>query len=248
MLPPADKHSRSRFIGRFVLGIAVVIVVIVLAVLAGSKLLHKSSPAKQLKVVYHTSSSAPVNNSTSTGTRSYTAQNYGLTFSYPASWSIFDNGTGPMTATSSPMQLTDAANKKIIGEITMTVEPQGQLPSGFTSGTDLAVLNSQLVSYAQPSSSQSAQTYISFVQYSNATVKGSLNGIYVTGNYGYQKDQVIPASDLQNIDPLITITFTQCGNTTCTANLTPLILSSNDWNETSFQKPILDMIRSFVFS
>jgi hypothetical protein len=159
-----------------------------------------------------------------------------------------DSGNGPMTVTSPAMQLNAADGSKDTGQIIMTIQKQGQLPAAFTAGSALAVLNSQLISYSQPTPSQTSQTYLSFVQYSSTTSVGGLDGIYVTGNYGYQKDQVVPDSDITSIDPLITVTFIKCGNSKCTSNLNPLTVASTSWNNDAFQAPIKTMLSSLTFN
>jgi hypothetical protein len=243
----APPHARRRVFIRLVAIIALVVIVG-----AGVYVLfHTKAPAahttqQATSTVRHASSSSgakvePVS------TQSYTATNFNLSFNYPTGWLVVNSGTGPMTVTSPPLQLTDADGSIVTGEITMTIQPQGQLPASFSAGTVLAVLNSQEITYKQPTASQASQTYLSFVQYSSTTTKGGLDGIYVTGNYGYKKAQIIPGTDITNVNPLVTITFTKCGNSACSMNLTPLTIESTLWSKSSFQAPILTMLRSFAF-
>jgi cytoskeletal protein RodZ len=183
----------------------------------------------------------------SVATKSYTSSDFNLSLNYPDTWNLVDNGNGPMTITSPAVQLTSAAGRPVTGEITMTIQQQGQLPASFSAGTALAVLNSQMITYKQPTASQTSQAYLSFVQYSSTTTKGGLDGIYLTGNDGYQKDQVIPASDVAGVNPLVTVTFTACGNATCTANLNPLTIASTSWSKSAFETPIMAMLSSLSF-
>ncbi len=247
VMPPRGPKERSFFRKRVLLAIILFVLVVILCIVlidVFSSVTQKHTVGSSHKVIHR---SPAVSQTIQTATQTYTASSYGLTFSYPSNWTVFDNGNGPMTVTSPPMRLTAASGNKVTGQIIMTVQPQGQLPAGFKAGTDLAVLNSQIIKYTKPTPSQSAQTYISFVQYSSATIKGSLNGIYVTGNYGYQKDQAIPGSNIASINPLITITFIQCGNSSCSSNLNPLMIAASSWNNTAFQTPIVNIFESFVF-
>jgi hypothetical protein len=205
---------------------------------------HKASPVVSTQSA--TAKAHTTNQATTIPTRSYTAADFNLSFNYPTDWDIVNNGTGPVTVTSPGMPLTSATGQSVTGKITMTIQAQGQIPASFMAGTALAVLNSQEITYTNPSTTQNMKTYLSFVQYSSTNTKGGLDGIYVTGNDGYQKDQVIPSTDVGAIDPLITITFTQCGNSLCTENLTPLTVASTSWSKTSFQAPVLNMLRSLV--
>jgi hypothetical protein len=202
-------------------------------------------------VVYtkqQTKKAQPTTSSTvSVPTKSYTSAGFGVTFNYPKTWAISDGGSASLSIVSPVMKLTDANGKMIDGKIIILFQPQGQIPSSFGTSSAVAVLNSQVIKYNSPSSSQAAQAYLSFVQYASASVVGTLNGIYVTGNYGYQKDGVIPQSDLASLNPLITVTFGQCTSTAC-SSLESLSVSANAWNSSEFATPILDTLKSLTFS
>jgi cytoskeletal protein RodZ len=237
---------------RFKLQALAVFVIIVCLVIAGVAAWQHFSHSKAktptpTMAVQHASASS--NNQTEAGTqiRTYTATNFSLNFKYPDTWTIVNNGTGPITVTSPSTQLVSATGQKVNGQVIMTIQAQGQLPAAFTAGTVLAVLSSQKYMYTDPTTSQNVQTYLSFVQYSTTTTKGGLDGIYLTGNDGYTKDQVIPSTDVAAINPLITMTFYKCGNSACTMNLTPLTIASTDWSNNSFKTPIVNMLRSFAF-
>lgn len=247
--PVPQKHPKKRL-----LVISLTIIVLVVAIGFGGHWLlsggHKSTPTYKApaQTVANTAKSPSGGKATSTaGTNSYTAADFNLSFNYPDGWTVFNNGSGPMTVTSPTMLLTSATGQKVNGLVTMTIQQQGQLPAAFSAGTALAVLNSQLIPYKNPSSAQTSQTYLSFVQYSSTTTKGGLDAIYVTGNYGYQKDGIIPSSNIASINPLVTISFTKCGNTKCTASLTSLTIASTAWSNKTFQTPIKNMLASLDF-
>lgn len=183
------------------------------------------------------------------GTQQYNSANLNLTLSYPNGWTVADTGDGRLTVTSTPMQLTDADGQTQTGQEILYIAKQASADlSAFAHGNAEAVLASQLVSYAQPTPTQQANAYISFLQYSTTTTKGGLDGIYVTGNFGYAYAQQVPESDITKIDPLIRVTFTKCAETKCGATTTPLTISSDMWKSASFSAPILAMFKSLQLS
>jgi hypothetical protein len=192
------------------------------------KVEHKTETAKT-QVITNKPSTVP--------TTSYTSAGFGVTLSYPKNWTISDGGATLFSVTS----------QTVNGKIIVLFQPQGKIPAAFGTTSALAVLNSQLISFTSPTAEQAAQTYLSFVQYSSATLVGTMNGIYVTGNYGYQKDGTIPESDLTGLNPLITVTFGQCTGTNC-SNLDDLSLSSNEWSNGAFSTPIINILKSLQFS
>jgi cytoskeletal protein RodZ len=243
IVPERHGHPRRRF----------VIIVALLAVVGCGvywqffRAKSMSTPAASSQAATHTAASSENNAASSVPTKTFTSADFNLSFNYPEDWNVVDSGNGPMTVTSPSQQLTNATGQTVAGEITMTIQKQGQLPAGFSAGADLAVLNSRMINYSHPTASQTSQAYVSFVQYASTSTKGGLDGIYLTGNDGYQKDQVIPAGDITGVDPLITVSFTQCGNTTCSSNLTPLTIASAVWSKATFQAPIINMLISLTF-
>ena len=232
--------------------VLVVIVVLLIAIGLGVHWLFSSPKHAPIynapgQTVSNTPQSTNSKASSSGQTKPYTASDFNLNFNYPEDWTVFNNGSGPMTVTSPSTQLTNAAGQTVTGLITMTIQQQGQLPASFSAGLALAVLNSQKISYTHPTTAQLSQAYLTFVQYSATTTKGGLDGVYLTGNYGYQKDQTIPSGDIAKISPLVTVIFTKCGNTACTSNLTPLTIASTSWSKSAFQAPITNMLASFAF-
>lgn len=244
VVPRHQKHpARQLLIG------LVLIVVIGLGVywlFFSSKASPKHTSASSSKSQTQ-SSEAKNNNVTHVPTHAYNSSDFNVNFNYPDGWAVVDSGNGPMTVTSPSMSLTSASGKAVTGQIIMTVAKQGQLPAKFTAGTALAVLDSQEIAYTQPTAAQTSQTYVSFVQYSSTNTRGGLDAIFVTGNFGYQKDQIIPTSDIAGVDPFISLSFSECGNSACTTNLTPLTIASTSWNQSSFKAPIVTMLSSFAF-
>ncbi len=178
----------------------------------------------------------------------HTSAAYGVTFSYPTSWTVIDSGSAPLYVNSPVMSLTAANGKLVSGQIQMTMAKQGSIPSAFGTNS-VAVLSSQKINFTNPTSSQAADTYISFVQYPSTTTVGGLDGIYVSGNYGYQKYQVIPSSNIATISPFVDFSFFSCASSICPSTTRqPLTISSTEWSNSTFSAPILLILKSLSFS
>ncbi len=231
--------------GLIAIGIIVLLVLCVSAYLYGQH--TKSKPAPKPS---HTSSSqkvaTPKPSTTAIQLTSYTSTPFNLTVSYPTTWVVASQGNTSMTISSPVISLLADTGKTVSGKIVLTVFNQGQSPANLGTSS-VAVLNSQDISFTNPTSSQAAQAYISFVQYPATTALGGLDAIYVTGNSGYLKSQTIPPSDVNKVDPLVIVSFMQCQTSEC-VSLAPLTISSTMWSSSSFQTPILDIIKSFQFS
>ncbi len=186
------------------------------------------------------------NNSPSNSTKPYNSSNFNLSFNYPDGWTVSDTGNGKLTVTSPTMQLTAADGSSQTGEVIMSIQKQAAADlSMFKQGSAVAVLASQKVMYANPTSTQRAQTYLSFLQYAATTTKGGLDGVYVTGDLGYAYAQQVPESDITKIDPLIRVMFGGCtvSGKTCSST-SPLTISSQMWSNSDFSGPIESMLES----
>ncbi len=176
----------------------------------------------------------------------HTSAAFQLQFDYPKTWKVVEAADNKITATSPATKLKTAAGSTQNGQIVMTIRfKQASLPE-FKDGNARAVLESEKIAYAKPSQSQRASTYISFLKYAATTAKG-VDGVYVTGDNGYQKDQDIPLTDIAKADPLITITFFSCADATCSpATRPPVALAPGAWQDAAFSKPLKDILQSIV--
>jgi hypothetical protein len=174
-----------------------------------------------------------------TATKQYTSTNYSLSFNYPANWTVNDT-TAKLTVTSPAMQLAIPTGAKTSVHVTIQ-NPQTSIP-GFPSGGAVAALQSNLLMYAQPSSVQRAQTYVSYLSY---TASNGLDAVYVTGNNGYQQGQVVPLSDIIQGNPLISVAFESCTDASCT-NGKPVTLSASDWQSSAADKQVMSLLESLV--
>ena len=244
-----NSNSAPAKSKRWPLVIAICLVIVILAGGAGYYLLRAHKP-KLTNTNTVSSSSSPntlQNNPANIPTTSYSSSDFGLNVNYPKTWSLTSNGTTSMTITSPIVQLTSDKGKTLSGKIVLNVTPQGQIPAAFGSANATAVVKSELVSYSNPTPSQRAQTYVSYVQYASTSILGGLDGIYVTGNDGYVKGQNIPLSDLSGLTPLVNISFVQCESANC-LKPTSLSISSASWANSSYKVVVLNIIKSFSFT
>lgn len=178
-------------------------------------------------------------------TRTYTSSNQNLTFTYPTGWKVGETVT-VLTATSPVTELTGYNRKSVDGRIIFRIRAQNVALPEFDAGNALALLPSQIVTYTSPTSDQEGTTYISFLNYANSKGSG-IDGIYVTGNTGYQTGQYATETEVEAVDPIVSFTFEKCTNTSCSATM-PLTVATSSWNEKSFYGPLLTMLESLSIS
>lgn len=233
------------------LWLAIVVAALILAG-AGYLAIHRSNMAKPTKkpaAAKHVQSKPVAASPPSIPSSSFTSPSFGMTFNYPQTWNVVDSGAAGVSVYSTPMTITNATSQPVLAEVEVTFLKQGSLPPAFGTNTSVAVIDSQKIVFTHPGNNQPAATYISFVQYPSTTIAGGLDGVYVTGNFGYQKDQTIPNSQVAQVDPLIMVTFNSCANSTCSVSTQkPLTIAATDWNNASFSAPILLILSSLSFS
>lgn len=241
------KHSNKKLVISLIVLVALVIGGGVYLKYHAKSTKAKADVAQHQKVKNNKTTKTTPTAVSKIATASYAAASYGATFNYPTSWLVVNNTGSPLLVMSPTMNLVAADGKSVLGVVEMTLAQTGYLPPAF--GTQsVAVLTSQKVNFASPSTTQAAATYISFIQYPSTTTVGGLDGIYVSGNYGYQKYQIIPSSNITSVNPFIDFSFLSCANPLCSvATRQPLTISSREWSNSSFVAPILLMIKSFSF-
>jgi len=231
---------------RVITWVMVILVVLAAAGAGGYYVLKHKSPAQAASNANQQSSSSKHQAAITPQTTQYASTNFNLSFNYPQGWNVSDTGNGKLTVTSPTMQLTAANGQSQSGQVVMTIQNENAANFGmFAQGNAVAVLTSQHVNYSNPTQTQRASTYVSFLQYATTTTHGGLDGVYVTGDSGYQQGQAIPEVDITKVDPVITVTFNQCNDTTC-ASPKALTIDSSMWNNSSFSGPILKMIESLA--
>ncbi|HSX37052.1 MAG TPA: hypothetical protein VLG13_02970 [Patescibacteria group bacterium] len=230
-------------------GLIVVTALLVLAVGAGAYWKfgrHKTAAHTAASTQSTTKKPVASNVAPKVETQEFNSSTFNVSFNYPKDWTVTDTGTPPLTVISPTTQLVAANGQTVSGKIIMTIQQTGQVPVAFGSANATAVVDSQKVSYTQPTPSQRAQTYLTFVQYAATTTSNALDGIYITGDFGYQKGQDIPKTDVAKPNPLVTVTFAKCSNTACSGT-TALSIKASDWGDQTFQAPIKTLLTSLAF-
>jgi hypothetical protein len=178
-------------------------------------------------------------------TEVYNATAFNMQFDYPQDWKVANGANNTVVASSPATKLKLASGKTQTGQINLTVQhKQSSLPE-FQKGNALAVRESQKINYKKPSQVQRASTYLSFLNYSESTSKG-IDGVYITGDFGYVKDQYVAQDDVAKADPLIRLTFRGCNDDKCATVGDPVTLAPTAWDDTTFTKPLQTMLESIV--
>ena len=243
-IPPVGKHSKRRSNRLLAL---LIVVVAVSALGVGGYLLLNKKPTKSNQQASTSQKAAQPSDAVTTTTKNYQSTDFGLGFDYPANWTVTEAaGSNKIVVSSPELSLIDPSGQRATGQVLLTVDQKGNNLSMFDKGNAIAVIDSKKVSYTKPSSSQRAQTYISFLQYITTSATGALDGVYVTGDSGYQKGQAIPEVDIVKVDPLIRVTFAQCASSSCSGAGAPMSIAASEWSDTTFSQPIESMIESLV--
>jgi hypothetical protein len=215
----------------------IIIVVAGLAVAVYTVFFKAKPAAAPTKTSASQTAGSSSGSSAAVATKHYDSSNFNLGFDYPDTWKVSDaDGSGKLTVTSPTTQFKDTSGQNINGQIVMTIRDKTQKLTEFDKGSATAVKDSEKIAYTKPSQTQRASTYISFLSYASSTSSGGFNGIYITGDNGYKKDQTVPMVDINKVDPVINITFLKDGTTASVA------ISS--WNDANFSGPLKAMLQS----
>lgn len=184
----------------------------------------------------------------SSQTQNHSSPDFNLSFDYPTDWTVTDTlGSGVITVRSPALQLKDGQSKSFTGQIVFTVRSK-QLPlPEFDKGNATAIRVSEKIAYSKPSASQRGSTYISFLNYASSA-GSTLDGIYVTGDVGYQKDQAIPKADIVPIDPVVNVSFVKCANSSCNTDGTAIGITPAMWDDVAFSGPLKKMLQSLTIN
>ena len=228
--------------------ITTIIVLLIAAVVAAWFLGGNQSSPKKTTPTQTTTPQQSQSSKVPTTTTHYDSSNLSLGFDYPQGWTVTDTaGSGKLTAVSQPVQLKDTTGQTVTGQITLTVRNSQQPLTEFNAGSSTAALDSQKIAYSKPTASQRGNTYVSFLRYATDSSSTGLDGVYITGDAGYQAGQNIPKTDIAKEDPIVAITFAKCGDATCSGATTPMAITSSSWSDTSLSGPLMTMLESFSF-
>jgi hypothetical protein len=248
--PNPSSTPRPKPKRRLRLLTAAIVVVFIAAAAYGSFWLgtheaNKKQTKKSAQSTASTTSQKPNVSTTQTQTKQYQSTNFGLSFAYPLDWTVTES-TAKLTVTSPVLSLVTAVGAKASVHVVLTIQNQASSIAGFPAGGAVASLESDKLSYSQPSTVQRAQTYVSYLSY---TETSGLDAVYVTGDNGYQQSQQVPMSDIVKGNPLISVGFESCQNDTCTTGTTdPVTLQASSWKTSPAGKDINSMIESLVIN
>lgn len=185
-----------------------------------------------------------------TETEHYTSTGFiGLEFDYPKDWKVAEGADGGVLTVKSPvLSLKQAGGQTGSGQVVFTVRNKQQALPEFDKGNAVAAIESEKINYTKPSSAQRAATYLSFLTYASSSQTGAIDGVYITGDVGYQKDQAIPKADFVPVDPVISITFVKCSDSTCSDNGTATGIDATMWKDTKFGVPLKSMLQSLTIN
>ncbi len=237
-ITPAKKSRRKPII--------FITLVLLLLIVAGIFLLKRPKP-ESIPTTDLAPSSTQTNTTTtniSTETKKYDSSQFQLTFSYPSDWTVTDKAlSGVLTAVSPPLSLTDSTGEIVTGQVIFMLRDHNQKLAEFDAGNATAAIASEKISYTSPGPTQRDKTYLSYLRYAGSEA-ATLDGLYITGDFGYKLDQAIPKVDISKIDPITSITFVQCSDSACAEPTMPLSISLDSWKNSSLSGPLKNILKS----
>lgn len=178
----------------------------------------------------------------SSDTKTYSSNQFRLDFKYPSDWTVNeDSGSGLLTATSPKINLP-AANGSTAGQVVFKIRANSQNLPEFDAGNATSAADSEKIAYDNPSSAQRGQTYVSFLNFASSANNNLIDGIYITGDFGYLKGQDIPKGDIKKLDPIISISFNSCDGTCSGAAAIPV----EAWTSPDFGVPLRKFLQTLV--
>lgn len=256
----ATGHNKKRHKGLKIVGV-VLLIIIALGALAGAGyLVYKGMQAPAAdkstkKVVVDRNPTTPTSQATdettqnTADTEEFSSEEFGLTLNYPSEWTAAEQ-TGQVLITSPVIEIADASGKTVPARMVLEIRPKQSKPDEFKAGAVVAVLDSEKIQYSNPSATQRGSTYLSYLQYAGTDVKGGMDGVYVTGGFGYKYAQQVKLADISQVDPLIDVTFVKCSDDACEDKPPEaLTISSTAWQDDEANRATVeDMLKSIRFN
>lgn len=239
---PGASSQRTPSKGRWkiVFGVVLVLAAVGTAYYVGSR--HKA-PAKKstATTTAHRQNAKPIK---TVPTAHYDSTTYGIGIDYPTNWIVSD--TAEKLTITSPTVSMETPTSQTNGHVIVTVQNQQPAIAGFPADGAMASLESDKLTYAQPTPVQRAQTFLSYLGYSSAD---NLDALYLTGDAGYQQGQAIPLSDVIKGNPLVSVSFATCTSDSC-ANETPkpVVLKASGWKAAAFKPLIVNILQSLAIN
>lgn len=238
---PVKKYKKQGKLKPILLIVGGLVVLAIAASLLLRKVPNKTNPTNQSP----SGQNQTTQSSISLQTKHYSSNQFRLEFDYPNDWTVKEEASsGTLTATSPTLSLPLAGGSNSSGQVIFTIRESSQSLPEFETGNAIAVLDSEKISYSKPSPAQRGQTHISFLKLANSAGSGSIDALFITGDFGYTKDQDIPKVDIQKIDPIISVTFMLCDG----ACSQPASIASEGWNDPQFGGALKKMLESLTIN
>ncbi|HSX43591.1 MAG TPA: hypothetical protein VLF59_05930 [Candidatus Saccharimonadales bacterium] len=251
--PAAGQAGKPRKKRR---GLRALVWLLVLAIIAGAaygaywygtsladKNTGKKPPASQAKKTDTTHNQATAPQAKTVPTKHYDSTIYTLGFDYPETWKVTDTASKLIVA-SPAVSLATVNGATVNGHVVVTVQNQQSTIAGYPASGAVEVLESQKLSYVQPTPVQRAATYVSYLSYAKAN---GLDTIFVTGDNGYVANQSVPMGDVVKGNPLISVTFESCTSDDCsTGTPTMLTLLASKWQGGTLDKQVTALFKSIT--
>ena len=175
----------------------------------------------------------------------YKSDQFSLSLDVPADWKIKDDEENKLLTITSPTVSIPTGSSSYSGVVVLTVQPTGKELTIFEAGNSIAAVASEKITYSQASAVQRGQTFVSFLGYAGApSAINEIDGVYITGDFGYEKDQAIPEVDIKNVDPNIFVEFFICDGM-CDI---PLAIPYSIWQDPQFGGKIENMLVSLTIN
>lgn len=161
----------------------------------------------------------------------YVSSDRSIRFSYPGNWQVNDSDPDAITVESPIVKLTDLSGNREDAKVVVSFLRTGTEVPGFDADGAIAVKDSEILAYSSPTQNQRAETYLSFGGFGSR----ALHAVFVTGDSGYQVEQLIPQSDVVRGDPVIAVLFYACQEATCETSASNIYaIDPGEWsaNET----------------
>ena len=230
------------------LGIGVVILVLVVALGGSGYWFYKNrkSSNKPAESAQTAQNSTPAADKITTETKKFESVNFKLSFDYPGNWTASEDNAEQITVLSPDLKLKDVDGKDVTGQIYFRIRAKGQKLEALDGSSATAILNSEKIAYTSPTQVQRASTYISFLRY--AENSQGLDAIYITGDLGYEKDQTVLKTDIEKVDPIISIEFYLCPNSGCVGLSGMYGIGVETWADENISVSLENMLKSLVIN
>jgi hypothetical protein len=245
--PYKTKKPKKPKNGRSLLIVLAFVVVLAIAGGGGYVLANHHKSTKKTTTTTTTASSStttkPVTTTTTTNTDTTQYVSNGsdlnLSFSYPSGWTVTPASGGnsndqTITLTSPLTTIPEAGGSSVTGRVVATIRPGSASMSELGANTPTAAVASTQIAYSAPTANQYQYPYLTFIHFSTgAKTAGAFEEVMVTGTTAFTAGQAVTTIALTGLDPIISATFSQCANTTCSAtSATPLSITSDTWQNT----------------